>query len=153
MHKARSSNKTWRNPDRLLLAVRRPLLSQDRLRIRDDNIQQINRECGDVSIKWHQYGDIACTLVDRGEYRTVRDKSRARGLKQLGINEVRSRLQAALKEEPMRSQSEGGRLAAPVTAAAFLGSGRFLRIAYILDSRILLPKMQDSGTLSMNKMA
>jgi hypothetical protein len=116
------------------MAVRRPLLPQDRLELRDNNIPRVNRECGDVSIKWHRYGDIACTLIEKGEYQMARDKSQARGLKQLGVNEVRNRLQAALKEEPMRSQSEGGRLAAPVTAVDFLGLGRFLRIAYILDS-------------------
>lgn len=118
-----------------LLAVRRQLLPVEHQTLRS-HMSAINRECGDVSIKWFHQGKAACTIVERGEYQRASNKELAR-LSQIGAETVKARLCQAFNDAHQIPTAQE-RITAGVADVRFLGQGKFLRIALILESDKLM---------------
>lgn len=119
------------------LAVRRQLLPEQHEALLG-RVPLVKEWCGDLRMKWFDPGTVACALIGRGEYKDV--LTRPGGvLWQRDVSVVAQSICSKLTEMPTGSDT----LEATVSNIDFTGGGRYLRIAYMLDSSDLMVENQE----------
>jgi len=115
-----------------LITVKRSLLQIEHQRLRA-HIPETNR-LGDLSIKWHRFGEAALTYIERGQYQRAAQKQYGK----LQTNDIAT-IENKLNHEVLPAMPHGNdRITAPVVDVKFMGYGRYSSIAYMLDSDALI---------------
>jgi hypothetical protein len=125
-----------------LININRQLLPAEQQQLRT-YMSEINR-MGDLGIKWRRLGEASVTLIERGEYQRMTEMSGA-VLSQNNAANVAQILDKAIKS---KLAGQGDRLTPKpkIYDVKFLGSNRFLSIAYMLDSEKLEQERQEITT-------
>ena len=115
-----------------LLAVRRPLVLGDHQSLRE-NIPLTNHELSDLQPKWRKFGKAGLTLLERGEYDLVIQKSSSK-LAKVKPDSLATTLNTVIVPKmPTESQA----LTVDVVGVDFVGKGKFPSIAFLLDAEQL----------------
>ena len=110
-----------------LIAVRRPLLEVEHQALRGHE-PDINRDLSELSIKWKKLGMTGLTLLEWNEYDDVLGKEQGR-LQHKDPAGVTQEMNQTLSRLP----TEGQRLTVKTYGVDFVGRGRFLSIAYLVQ--------------------
>jgi|GEM_PF-2754407 len=119
------------------LAVRRQLLPEQHVALLS-GAPSVREACGELCMSWFGPGTVACTLIERGEYKGVLRRPGGT-LWQRGADSVAHSICSKLTEMPTANST----LEARVSNIDYLGRGRYLRIAYMLDSPDLMAENQE----------
>ncbi|HSX29456.1 MAG TPA: hypothetical protein VLE73_02755 [Candidatus Saccharimonadales bacterium] len=127
-----------------LVSIRRPVINAEQAMLRE-HIPAVDR-LGHLGIKWRKMGEMGVTLLERGQYQRAAEKSQAR-LGALAAQDVATELnQSVLPKMPYGNY----RFTAEVSNIDFMGQGRYLGIAYILDAPELV-EQRDFITLDLDR--
>jgi len=116
------------------VSIQRQLLPIEHQQLRH-HIPEINR-LGDLGIKWRRLGEAGTTLLERGEHQ------RATEMDGSLLVDVNPATFVTTLEDLPTVESARERLMAKIIDVTFLGSNRFLSIAYMLDSEVLEQERQ-----------
>jgi len=114
-------------PGKLLYAQRR-LIAGDHQSLRS-HMPEVNHNMPDLQIKWHKLGKASISLLERGEYRHVRDSSRG-VLDDTNVTRLADTLNKGVVP---RSPTESKTLTIPVIGVDFLGTRDIVDIVYLLE--------------------
>jgi len=127
------------------ITVKRPLLQLDHQQLRT-HIPEANR-LGDLSIKWHRFGEAALTYIERGQYQRAVQKQSGK-LQTMSVQAIENKL----NKEVLPAMPHGNeRITVPVVDVQFMGYGRYTSIAYMLDSDTL-SKQWRHMTMSLDRL-
>jgi hypothetical protein len=126
-----------KSPDPTLLVIRRQLVPSVHQKLRQ-HIPEMNHAMPELQIKWRRFGEVGVSLVERGEYQQAIEKPDSM-LRQATAQRVETTINQ--KIVPIMP-SEGTVIYPTVRGISFLGNGRFVSIAYILEPQPITDERQ-----------